>query len=109
MVDASKLQEFERYNQLFDWYKSLFTEKQITLFQAYYHFNLSGQEIAEQFGITKAAVSDTLLTIKDRLDALEQSFQLVKKMQKMQVLLQHADASLRDALLALWQPRDEKR
>jgi predicted DNA-binding protein YlxM (UPF0122 family) len=109
MADDSKLLEFERYNQLFDWYKPLFTDKQQTLFEAYYHFNLTGQEIAEQYGITKAAVSDTLMTMKQKLDQLEGDLMLVKKMHAMQTLLATVDATLKDALMALWQPGDKKR
>jgi predicted DNA-binding protein YlxM (UPF0122 family) len=109
MADDSKLLEFERYNQLFDWYKPLFTNKQQTLFEAYFHFNLTGQEIAEQFDITKAAVSDTLMTMKQKLDQLETDLMLVKKMQSMQTLLVHVDDDLRVSLLSLWQPGNEKR
>jgi uncharacterized protein len=109
MADDSKLQEVERYNQLFDWYKPLFTHKQITLFEAYFHFNLTGQEIAEQFGITKAAVSDTLMTMKQKLDQLEDDMMLVKKMHAMQTLLANVDDDLRESLLSLWQPGEKKR
>ena len=109
MADDSKLQELERYNQLFDWYKPLLTDKQHTLFEAYFHFNLTGQEIAEQFGITKAAVSDTLMTMKQKLDQLEDDMMLVKKMHAMQTLLANVDDELRLSLLSLWQPGEKKR
>lgn len=108
MADDSKLREFTHYNACFDWYHSLFTEKQQALFKAYFHYDLSLQEIADDHHISKAAVSDALRQMKEKLDSLEAEFQLLKRTAAMMDMLKDAPASLRESLLALWQPRKDE-
>jgi predicted DNA-binding protein YlxM (UPF0122 family) len=108
MADDSKLREFTHYNACFDWYQSLFTAKQKALFQAYFHYDLSLQEIADDHHISKAAVSDALRQMKEKLDSLEAQFQFLKRTEAMVEILKNAPATLRESLLTLWQPRKDK-
>jgi hypothetical protein len=109
MADDSKLSDFTFYNACFDWYYPLFTDKQTQLFDAYFHFDLSLQEIAQQHGISKAAVSDALKQIKEKLTSLESHFQLVTRIKDMETLLQDLPTATQVSLRALWQPRDRQR
>ncbi len=109
MADDSKLSDYTFFNACFDWYYSLFTDKQTQLFDAYFHYDLSLQEIAEQHGISKAAVSDALKQIKEKLTHLEANFQLVSRQKEMAKHMLDLPVSTQEALQALWQPRDRKR
>lgn len=54
------LKERELINDLFDTYGELLTEKQKKIFEEYYLYDLSLSEIAEEQGITRSAVNDSL-------------------------------------------------
>ena len=108
MADDSKLSDYTFFNACFDWYYSLFTDKQTQLFDAYFHYDLSLQEIADDHHISKAAVSDALRQMKEKLDSLEAEFQLLKRTEAMMDMLKSAPDSLRESLLALWQPRKDE-
>ena len=58
-------------NDLYDYYKQLFTEKQQEYFEDYYHENLSLAEIAENNGIRRNAVHNQIKIVETRLEELE--------------------------------------
>mgnify|MGYP002802786743 FL=1 len=60
------------YLQLFDAYGPLLTEHQRELCELYYMCDLSLTEIAEQKGVSKQSVSDTLAKSRALLDAYEE-------------------------------------
>ena len=64
---------------LYDLYGALLTEKQRELFSYYYHDDLSLGEIAEQEGITRQGVRDTVKRAGDQLKELEQSLGLLAR------------------------------
>lgn len=61
-----------KYLQLFDAYGPLLTEHQRELCELYYMCDLSLTEIAEQKGVSKQSVSDTLAKSRVLLDAYEE-------------------------------------
>ncbi len=63
--------EHLRYLQLWDIYGPLLTETRREICEQYYALDLSLSEIAEQKGISKQAVSDTLKTSRRLLDSYE--------------------------------------
>ena len=65
-----------RYLELFDIYSPLLTEKQAELFEAYYSFDLSLSEIAEDKGVTRQSVADSLKKTRSELDDLERKLQV---------------------------------
>ena len=66
------------YLQLFDAYGPLLTETQQEICNLYFMCDLSLSEIAEEKGITKQAVSDTLKKSRELLDSFEQKLHFVK-------------------------------
>ena len=75
------------YNELYDYYKKLFTDKQQHYFEEYYFNNYSLSEIAENEQVTRNAVSKQLKTITDKLDELEEKLRLREKKQELEKLL----------------------
>ena len=78
------MKEFLYYNDLFDLYGSLLTEKEQNAFQDYYQEDLSLGEIAELKSISRSAVSKTIKTVLDKLNYYENHLLLYKKKQMLQ-------------------------
>ena len=75
------------YNELYDYYKNLFTDKQQHYFEEYYFNNYSLSEIAENEQVTRNAVSKQLKTITDKLDELEEKLLLRAKKQELEKII----------------------
>ena len=67
------------FNKLFDHYSSLLTQRQQEVFISYYHEDLSYQEIADELGISRAGVFDTLKRTVSFLENTEMKLGFVKK------------------------------
>jgi len=76
MPKSNSLVAFSHMNALFDTYGKLLTTHQQRLMSDYYRFNLSLQEIADQQGISRAAVLDTLQKAKASLSHFEKILKL---------------------------------
>ena len=72
------------FNELFEEYKVLLTEKQIEVFDLYYNLDLSLGEISDIKGITRQGVQDTINKVCKLLDEYEKKLRLVEK--KKQIL-----------------------
>ena len=66
-------------NNLYDYYKGLFTEKQQEYFEEYYYNNLSLSEIAENNNVSRNAVHNQVKIVETRLEELENILGLYKK------------------------------
>lgn len=69
-------------NNLYDYYKELFTDKQQQYFEEYYYDNLSLAEIAENNDISRNAVHNQLKTVETRLEELENILGLFSKKER---------------------------
>lgn len=67
------------YNNLFDFYSVLLTEKQKTYFQSYYFDDLSLQEIATIHNISRAAVHEQIQKTYIALEQYEEKLGLLDK------------------------------
>ena len=72
-----------KYVQLFDAYGALLTEHQRELCELYYMCDLSLTEIAEEKGISKQSVSDTLAKSRQFLDEYEEKLGLGKTLREL--------------------------
>ena len=70
------------YNELYDYYKDLLTEKQRQYFEDYYFNNLSLGEIGENYGVSRNAVHNQLKIIESKLDEYEKALKLYEKRNK---------------------------
>lgn len=75
-------------NELYDYYKELFTEKQQMYFEDYYWNNLSLGEIADNNNVSRNAIHNQLKIIEDKLIELEDVLKLNKKKEKIIKLLE---------------------
>jgi len=67
----------EKLNRLFSYYKNLLTEKQQTYFMEYYYLDLSLQEIADKYSVSRNAVFDQLKKTENHLKDFESKLNLV--------------------------------
>ena len=67
-----------KYLSLFDAYAPLLTEHQREVCELYYMCDLSLTEIAEQKGISKQSVSDTLAKSRAALDEYEDKLHIIR-------------------------------
>ncbi len=65
------MEEFVYYNNLFDIYNELLTEKEVMTFKDYYQEDLSLSEIAESNNISRAAVQKTIKNVIEKLNNYE--------------------------------------
>lgn len=82
------------YSSLYDYYGALLTNTQKSYFEEYYFNNLSLVEIAENYNISKNAVSKTLKEVKEKLDYYEEKLSLYKNKIEISKLLKEKDFNL---------------
>lgn len=81
------MDELNYLTSLYDYYKDLLTEKQRNYFEEYYFENLLMDEIAENNGVSKNAVSKSLIEAKEKLEEYEKALGLnYKKNRIMEIL-----------------------
>lgn len=76
-------------NNLYDYYKDLFTKKQQEYFEEYYCNNFSLSEIAENNNVSRNAIFNQIKIVENRLEELEETLGLYKKKNKIVKLLKN--------------------
>ncbi len=79
------------YNELYDLYGELLTDKQRKYFEDYYFDNLSFSEMADNYGVSRNAVFKQLHIVLDKLDEYEKILQLKDKKEKIRNLVKDED------------------
>lgn len=85
------MEDFIYYSNLYDYYGSLLTKTMAKYFVDYYFNNLSLQEIADNYNVSKNAVSKSLKETKEKLDYLEDNLMLYLKKKKIENVLSKED------------------
>lgn len=75
----SNLEKKQRVNLLMDCYSDLLTDKQKEYMEYYYEQDLSLAEIAENLGVSRNAVFDTLKKAVATLEKYEKKLKLLEK------------------------------
>ena len=73
------MEEFVYYNNLYDIYGKLLTEKEQLSFEDYYQENLSLSEIADNKNISRSAVQKMIKTVIEKLTYYEDKLGVYKK------------------------------
>ena len=81
-MERLNMESIERISLLYDFYGRLLTEKQRQGMELYHEENLSLAEIAEEFGISRQGVHDTLKKAEHLLTEYEDKLGLVAKLMK---------------------------
>lgn len=79
------------YNNLYDLYGSLLTERQREYFEDYYFNNLTLSEMAENYDVSRNAISKQLHVVTERLVEYEGKLKLNEKKERLLILLENID------------------
>ncbi len=82
------MEEFVYYNNLFDIYGCLLTEKEQVTFKDYYQEDLSLAEIAEENNVSRAAVSKVIKNVLDKLKYYEDKLKIYQKNSKLREVIE---------------------
>lgn len=74
-------------NEIYIYYKELFTDKQQMYFEDYYMNDLSLSEIAENYGISRNAVHNQLKIVEEKILYYEEALGLKRKKEEINNLL----------------------
>ena len=85
------LEKKEHYSVLYDFYECLLTDKQKEYFEAYYFNDMTLQEIASDFNVSRNAIFDSLKKVFETLDNYEDKLKLVYKFNKRNELYDKLD------------------
>ena len=86
-----KMEEIVYYNNLYDFYSELLTEKQRRYFEDYYFSNLSLGEMAENYNISRNAAFKQLQNTLVKLKHYEEILKLQEKQEKINKLIEEID------------------
>ena len=87
------------YNELYDLYGELLTDKQKEYFENYYFNNFSLSEMAENYDVSRNAIHKQLKIVIEKLEDYENKMQLYKKMKKLdEFLLNINDENIKKTL-----------
>ena len=67
------------YNELYDLYNSLLTDKQKEYYEGYYFNDLSLSEMAEDYGVSRNAIFNQVHSVILKLEEYEEKLMLLKK------------------------------
>lgn len=87
-MEIKVIEKREEAVTLFEKYGALLTDTQKEVFSDYYLFDLSLSEIAENRGISRAAISDNLHKSLEKLSEYEAKLHLIEKDEKLLSLIE---------------------
>jgi predicted DNA-binding protein YlxM (UPF0122 family) len=91
-----------KYSKLLQYYRSLFTAKQLIYLDQYFNDDLSFYEIAKKFKVSPTAVHDSINHSKLTLIQYEKSLQLCAKSEKRsEIIAKIKDLKIKKQLVAL--------
>ncbi len=79
------------YNELYDCYRDLFTEKQRAYFEGVYFQDYSLAEIALNEGVSRNAVHHQIKIVLEKLEFYERVLKIVQKNKKILEVVQNVD------------------
>lgn len=89
------MEDFVYYNELYDLYGELLTDKQKQYFEEYYFHNLSFSEMAENYDVSRNAVFKQIHIVMGKLEEYEHILQLKKKREKIMKIVKDCPDSVK--------------
>ena len=86
------------FNELYDIYGKLLTEKQREYFEDYYFNNLSFSEMAENYNVSRNAIFKQIHIVTDKLEEYERILQLREKNIKIKDKIKNISSDLRNEI-----------
>ena len=86
------------YNELYDLYGELLTDKQRAYFEDYYFNNLSFSEIAENYDISRNAAFKQIHIVTSKLEEYENILKLREKRLKILAIIKDVPKELKDKI-----------
>lgn len=91
------------FNDLYDLYSNLLTEKQRMYFEDYYFNNLSLSEMAENYDVSRNAIFKQIHIVTDKLEEYEKKLELYKKKKSIEnIILQLNNEDIKKQLEELF-------
>lgn len=86
------------FNELYDLYGGLLTEKQREYFEDYYFNNMSFSEMAEAYDVSRNAIFKQVHIVTDKLNEYESILHLKEKRDKLDKILEDAPNDLKSKI-----------
>jgi len=86
------------YNELYDYYKDLLTEKQREYYESYYFEDYSLSEIAENEEVTRNAVHNQIKIVLERLDFYEEKLKNYQNAQEIRKIIASLDSKIQEQI-----------
>ena len=87
------MEEVLYFNELYDLYNGLLTDKQREYFEDYYFNNLSFSEMAENYEVSRNAIFKQIHIVTDKLKEYESVLKLHEKRKKLEEIVKNIDNS----------------
>ena len=85
------MEEVLYFNELYDLYSGLLTDKQREYFEDYYFNNLSFSEMAENYEVSRNAIFKQIHIVTDKLQEYESILKLHEKRKKLEEIIKNCD------------------
>ena len=93
------MEEVLYFNELYDLYSGLLTNKQREYFEDYYFNNLSFSEMAENYNVSRNAIFKQIHIVTDKLKEYESILNLLHKRKQLEEIIKSIeDVKLKDSL-----------
>lgn len=97
------MEEILYYNELYDLYNGLLTDKQREYYEDYYFNDLSFSEMAENYDVSRNAIFKQIHIVTDKLKEYESILGLLEKRKKIENIIENtSDETLKKQLEELF-------
>ena len=86
------------YSELYDYYGELFTNIQQKYFEDYYFNNLTLQEIAENYEVSRNAIHKQITSVCEKLNWYEEKLNLRKKNKRIEEIIKNLDENVKEEI-----------
>ena len=89
------------FNELYDIYGRLLTEKQREYFEDYYFNNLTLSEMSENYEVSRNAIHKQLKETETKLNKYENTLSILKKNERIKDIIKNCDEKIKEDILEI--------